>query len=93
VALALFLTSTESQTIYTEKAGHVPADKTVTIADPLVKGFSDAASTGVPRPQIQELDNFWTPFGDAVTKALDGGEDATKVITDACAAMDTANGK
>jgi len=93
VALALFLTNTASQTIYTEKAGHVPADKTVVIADPLVKGFSDAASTGVPRPQIQELDNFWTPFGDAVTKALDGGEDANKAIADACAAMDTANGK
>lgn len=93
VALAMYLTNTESQKIYTEKAGHVPADVNVVPTDALVLGFSQAAATGYARPQDQELNNFWTPVGDAVTKALDGGEDATKAITDACAAMDTANGK
>ncbi|WP_110515563.1 extracellular solute-binding protein [Herpetosiphon llansteffanensis] len=93
VALAMYLTNTESQKLYTEQAGHVPADINVVPTDALVLGFSQAASTGYARPQDKELGNFWTPVGDGLTKALDGGEEATKAITDACAAMDLANGK
>ncbi len=93
VALALYLTNEQSQQMFTDKAGHVPTNTTVTSSDPNVAGFAEAASTGVPRPQSAELDNFWTPFGDAVTKAVEGGEDATAVITEACQTMDTANNK
>ena len=91
VALALYLTNTESQTLYTEEAGHVPTDTTVAISNQNVQGFAEASSTGVPRPQVPQLDNFWTPFGDAVTKGIEGGEDAQAVIEEACATMDAAN--
>ncbi|HEY1014095.1 MAG TPA: extracellular solute-binding protein, partial [Herpetosiphonaceae bacterium] len=93
VALALFLTSTDSQTLYTEKAGHVPADITVKIADKNVQGFADASSTGVPRPQSKELSNFWAPFGDALTKSMEGAASPKDAIAEACGLMDTANGK
>ena len=93
VALALYLTSPASEQIYVDKAGHVPADKTLKIADPVTKGFADAAATGYPRPQVKELDNFWGPFGDAVNNVIEKGQDPAQVSKDTCAAMDKANGK
>lgn len=93
VALAMFLTSKESIQLYVEQAGHVPARTDIQIADPLVAGFADASATGFPRPLIPELSNFWTPFGDAITRVLDGGADPAAAISEACATMNTANGK
>ncbi|MBK9710960.1 MAG: extracellular solute-binding protein [Kouleothrix sp.] len=93
VALGLYLTNPASEQIYVDVAGHVPADKTIEIKDPVTKGFADAAATGYARPQSKELDNFWGPFGDAVNNVIEKGEDPAKVSTDTCAAMDKANGK
>ncbi|PDW00838.1 extracellular solute-binding protein [Candidatus Chloroploca asiatica] len=93
VALAMFLTSAESMDVYVNQAGHVPARTDIAIESPLVQGFADAAQTGVPRPQVPELSNFWTPFGDAITKVLDGGAAPDASITEACATMNAANNK
>ncbi len=93
VALALFLTSPESMKVYVDEAGHVPVSTKVSISDPLVEAFALASATGVPRPQIPELDNYWGPFGDAMTKVLDGGADPAAAVAEACALMNTANGK
>lgn len=93
VALAMFLTSPESMKVYVDEAGHVPVSTKVQISDPLVQAFAQASATGVPRPQIPELDNYWGPFGDAMTKVLDGGADPKAAVTEACALMNTANGK
>jgi arabinogalactan oligomer / maltooligosaccharide transport system substrate-binding protein len=92
VALAMFLTSTESMKTYVDVAGHVPANTKVEIADELVKGFADASATGVPRPQVPQLDNYWGNFGDAMTTVLDGGADPAQAVVDACAKMNAANG-
>nr|WP_274703665.1 extracellular solute-binding protein [Chloroflexus aurantiacus] len=93
VALAMFLTSPESMKVYVDEAGHVPVSTKVEISDPLVQAFAQASATGVPRPQIPELDNYWGPFGDAMTKVLDGGADPAAAVAEACALMNTANGK
>jgi arabinogalactan oligomer/maltooligosaccharide transport system substrate-binding protein len=93
VALAMFLTSTESMKTYVDVAGHVPVNTKVEVSDPLVKGFADASATGVPRPQAIELGGFWGNFGDAINSMLDGGADPVQSMTDACAKMNTANGK
>ena len=93
VALGLFLVSAESMQVYVDDAGHVPANMNVTVSDPLVAAFTEAAQTGVARPQVQELDNFWGPFGDAITRVLDGGSDPATEIVEACSTMNTANGK
>ena len=91
VALAMFLTSTESMKTYVDVAGHAPVNTKVTVADPLVNGFAQASLTGVPRPQVPQLDNFWGNFDNAVTSTLDGGTDPVQTIVDACAKMNTAN--
>jgi arabinogalactan oligomer/maltooligosaccharide transport system substrate-binding protein len=93
VALGLFLVSTESMQVYVDQAGHVPANTAVTVNDELVAAFTTAAQTGVARPQVPELDNFWGPFGDAITKVVDGGADPATEIAAACTTMNTANGK
>ena len=93
VALAMYLTSAESMQVYVDEAGHVPARTDIEIADEAVAGFAEASATGVPRPQVPELDNFWTPFGDQINLVLDGGADPAAAIGEACNLMNTANGK
>ena len=93
VALGLYLTSPDSEKVYVDVAGHVPADKTIQISDAVTKGFADASATGYPRPQVKELDNFWSNFDDAVKNVFEKGTDPAQASKDACAAMDKANGK
>ncbi len=91
VALALYFASKDAQTAYADIAGDPPARTDVTTQDPNVKAFADAASAGVPRPQVAQLDNFWTPFGDAATAIFEGKSQPAAAIKDACAAMNKAN--
>jgi arabinogalactan oligomer/maltooligosaccharide transport system substrate-binding protein len=93
IALALALTTADSQKVYADVAGDVPVRTDVTVSDPLVKAFSDASATGFARPQSVEFGNYWTPFGDAVTKILEGKTTPQAGISDACKAMNTANKK
>ena len=91
--LALFLTGKDSAQIYTDEAGHVPIRSDVTAKDPLVAGFAKASAQGFPRPQSKEFGNYWTPFGDAITKVLEGQAKPADAIAEACGAMNKANGK
>jgi len=93
VELAMFLTSKESSQIYTDKAGHVPIRSDVTASDPLVAAFAEASASGYPRPQSAEFANFWGPFGDAWTKAIEGALTPADAVAEACSAMNTANNK
>ncbi len=93
IAVAQQMVNQASQQVEVDVAGHVPANKNVTIADPLVKSFSDAFATGVPRPQIAEMGNYWSNFGNAWAEVLTKGADPTAAVAKACAAMDTANKK
>ncbi len=91
VNLALFFANQAGQTVYANVAGDPPARTDVQPSDPAVKSFADAAANGVPRPQVKELDNFWTPFGDAATKIFEGKSAPAAAIQEACAAMNKAN--
>jgi arabinogalactan oligomer/maltooligosaccharide transport system substrate-binding protein len=93
VDLALFLTNKESEQIYMDQAGHIPVRTDVTISDPFVQGFVNANSTAFVRPQSKEFSNFWTPFGDMWVKIMEGTVAPEQAVADACAAMNTANGK
>src|SRR6266566_802672 len=93
IALALALTNAASQKVYADVAGDVPVRTDVTVSDPLVKSFSDASATGFARPQTVEFGNYWTPFGDAVTKIIEGKSTPQAGIAEACAAMNKANKK
>jgi len=93
IALALAITDAVGQKAYADVAGDVPVRTDVTISDPLVKSFADASATGFARPQSAEFANYWGPFGDAVTKIIEGKSTPAAGIADACKAMNTANKK
>ena len=90
---ALAMTTKDAQQTFVDVAGHIPANGTITITDPITQGFADAVANGFPRPQVKELDNFWGNFGNALQLVLESGEDPQKAVTDACAAMNEANNK
>jgi arabinogalactan oligomer/maltooligosaccharide transport system substrate-binding protein len=92
ISVAEELVSQASQTIYVDVAGHVPSNKNITIIDPLVKAFSEAINTGDPRPQAEQLNNYWANFDKAWTDVMTAGVDPTTAVATACSAMDTANG-
>ncbi|HEX2625719.1 MAG TPA: extracellular solute-binding protein [Candidatus Limnocylindrales bacterium] len=73
-------------------AGHLPANTTLQPADPIAKAFAALMPTGYARPTLKELNNYWGNFGNAIVAVVDKGTDSTKAVTDACAAMDKANG-
>jgi arabinogalactan oligomer/maltooligosaccharide transport system substrate-binding protein len=87
------LVSAAAQTIYVDVAGHAPANTTVEVTDPLVQAFVDAIALGEPRPQIQELNNYWGNFGNAWAEVLTNNGDPTAAVETACTTMDTANNK
>jgi arabinogalactan oligomer/maltooligosaccharide transport system substrate-binding protein len=91
VDFAKAMTTQESQQIMVDVAGHIPANSNITITDPITQGFADAVATGFPRPQVQELDNFWANFSNAWQLVLESGEDPVKAVADACTAMNDAN--
>ena len=81
----------ENEQVFVDTAGHIPADTTIKITDPITLKFADAVKTGFPRPQVPQLDNFWGNFGNALNLVIDKGTDPTKAVADACAAMNKAN--
>ena len=92
VQFALEMVSTRWEQIFVNFAGHVPAAPGVTINDPIVAGFAAAAADGLPRPQSSQFNNYWGPFGDAINKVVDTGDDAAATVAAACKLMNDANG-
>jgi arabinogalactan oligomer/maltooligosaccharide transport system substrate-binding protein len=91
--VALYLFGPKGAQIYTDVAGSPMVRTDVKAADPLVKAFADAAAGGFARPQSKEFGNWWGPFGDAVTKVMEGKSAPADAVKEACAAMNKANGK
>jgi arabinogalactan oligomer/maltooligosaccharide transport system substrate-binding protein len=83
---------THEQT-FVDKAGHIPANTTITITDPITQGFANVVKTGFARPTAAELNNYWSNFGNAIVAVIDKGTDPTQAVADACTAMDKANKK
>lgn len=93
VNLGFALSDQKAQKAYADVAGDVPVRTDVTTTDPLVKAFADASATGFPRPQTKEFGNYWGPFGDAITKVIEGKAKPKAGVTEACTAMNVANKK
>lgn len=91
VNFALEMVKAENEQVFVDAAGHIPADKTITISDPITQKFAEAVATGFPRPQVPQLDNFWGNFDNALNLVIQKNEDPTKAATDACVAMNAAN--
>lgn len=93
VDFALYAFGKDGLTEYSNTAGDPAARSDVTPSDPLVKDFADAAAAGFPRPQSKEFDNYWGPFGDALTAVLAGKAKPADAVKTACDAMNKANSK
>jgi len=91
VNFALEMVKAENEQVFVDTAGHIPADTTITITDPITLKFAEAVKTGFPRPQVPQLDNFWGNFDNALKEVVQKGTDPQTAATTACAAMNTAN--
>jgi len=91
VAFALEMVKKDNEQVFVDTAGHIPADSTITISDPITQKFGDAVKTGFPRPQVPQLDHFWSNFDNALNLVVKKNEDATKAATDACTKMNSEN--
>lgn len=60
--VALYLTGTKAQQIMMDEAGHVPANTTVKVTNPLVQGLLAAFENGYVRPQVEQLGLYWSNF-------------------------------
>lgn len=85
IEVALYLTNTAASQSMMDNAGHVPANTTVEVTDPLIQGLLDAFSTAYFRPQVEAMGNYWgnfcgtdqvfdagTPAADWVATAFEG---------------------
>ncbi len=85
IEVALYLTNKTAQEAMMNEAGHVPANTTVEVTDPLIQGLLDAFSTAYFRPQVEAMGNYWgnfcgtdqvfdagTPAADWVATAFEG---------------------
>jgi arabinogalactan oligomer / maltooligosaccharide transport system substrate-binding protein len=93
IALALALTTPEAQAVLVEQTQQLPAVANVPIEDGSVAGLAAAAENGIARPQRPEMDAFWQPFDEALGRVLDTDVDPATAVSEACAAMNEANGK
>jgi arabinogalactan oligomer / maltooligosaccharide transport system substrate-binding protein len=82
--VALYLTGTNAQTVMMNDAGHVPANTTVEVTDPLIQGLLDAFKTGYVRPQVPELGNYWSNFC-GTDQVFEAGVPAADWVTEATA--------
>ncbi|MBI3745343.1 MAG: extracellular solute-binding protein [Chloroflexi bacterium] len=71
--------------------GHLPANTTLKPSDPIAQSFSALMPKGFARPTAKQLNGYWDNFGNALAAAIDKGTDTTKLVADACTAMDKAN--
>lgn len=90
---AIYMTSPKVMPIFVEQAGHIPADKTLKINDPLTQQFAKAVAAGFPRPQIIEMGAYWENFGNALNLVVDKKEDPRKTVLETTAKMNMANNK
>jgi arabinogalactan oligomer/maltooligosaccharide transport system substrate-binding protein len=91
VAFALEMIKTENEQVFVDTAGHIPADTSIKITDPITQKFGDAVQTGFPRPQVPQLDHFWSNFDNALNLVVQKNEDPAKAAKDACTKMNAEN--
>lgn len=60
--VALYLTGKAAQTLMMNEAGHVPANTTVEVTDPLIKGLLEGFASATVRPQVPQLGLYWSNF-------------------------------
>jgi arabinogalactan oligomer / maltooligosaccharide transport system substrate-binding protein len=73
-------------------AGHLPANTQIEPSDPIAQSFAALMPSGFARPTLAALNNYWGNFGNALVAVIDKNTDPTQAVSEACSAMDKANG-
>jgi arabinogalactan oligomer/maltooligosaccharide transport system substrate-binding protein len=93
LAFMKYITEPESQTLFATQAGHIPANPSVQLSDPILAGFLKQTLSASYFPNEPEMGAVWTPAGDMITKVLDASESPEQAITEAVGLINTANNK
>jgi maltose-binding protein MalE len=95
VALAFVkhMLGAEVQTLFATEAGHLPANKDVTVDDPIVQGFLAQAANATYFPNEPEMGAVWGPAGDMIIKVIEGKASGADAVKEACTTINTANKK
>ena len=82
IEVALYLTNAAAAQLMMDSAGHVPANTTVDVTDPLIQGLLDAFSTAYFRPQVEAMGNYWGNFC-GTDQVFDAGTPAAEWVATA----------
>ena len=91
--LALALTSKENQKRFADTVGWVPVRVDVQSADAAVQSFASQAALGTNRPQVPELNGYWSSFCGTYDEVLKNGANPTTAVEKAYKTMKMINGK
>jgi arabinogalactan oligomer/maltooligosaccharide transport system substrate-binding protein len=79
-----FFTGPDSAGPLAEKAGHLPANKSIDVsANPIAQAFVKQAETATPTPTIPEMGQVWDPAGAMITAVLAGDQKPDAAAKDA----------
>ena len=93
VSFALRMVQPDTEKIFADVAYHVPAAAPLPSGlNPISTQFAGALQQGFLNPRTSMFDAFWSNFGNAMLQVLDEGVDPATAVSDACAAMNHANG-
>lgn len=59
-------------------------------SDPLMAGYGAVGATGVPQPNIPQMDGVWTPWGQAEVAIIEGKGNPTTLWNQMCAKVKSA---
>src|SRR2546423_9205820 len=81
VQFALQMIQPQNEQIFVDEAGHIPANSTLTVKDPIGNGFATAIKTGFARPTAAELNNYCVNFGTALVAVLHKNSNPPPAVT------------
>lgn len=91
--LARHFTSAESGAALAHYANRLPANRTVTLANPLLQGFMTQGSSAQSFPTLPQMDAVWGYTGDLLIKVLDADADPAQAVTETTILLNEANGQ
>ena len=85
LALMKIFVSADIQSNQAIKAGHIPVNKNVKPADPIVAGVMAQTLSASYFPNEPEMGAVWTPAGDMITKVIEGKSQPAAAAKEAAA--------
>jgi len=91
--LARHFTNAESGALLAQYANRLPANRTVTLTNPLLQGFMAQGNHAQPFPTLPQMDEVWGYAGDLLIKVLDANADPADAVAETTILLNEANGQ